>query len=513
MSVLSPTLAFFSVASTISTQGKEFDYPKSVRNEYYAFLSMCIFDDSTEKWSVLFELLPTEWVKNVYEIGSMAVKDLAPTGPASWYYIESATASALEVMMGVDSVEELAEGSWYILTIQEGKTGELFGDFYSPEIAKDPENPELFYGVYTLMQAKLILLPDLVNGNIVLTIVENELSTVKIKTAISLRYFPFGQQYKSSPAKINNKSLLKAEPPYSIGALDIGISACNSIYGGGVPFLYFDVGYPINALRQSLPDYLRNPASPAWRGPVTNNNVEAISIILSHWHYDHWGLGEIVAGLRALRWIYPLQPIGGAAVAFLNTIPNNLKFFVAANAQAGYYDNTNIFIYPCTPPNNARQMLLNNSGLSMVVPIDDKNILMTADANFDSIGRPVPIVGNIIRPGGIQAVHHGSGNNGAIVNIPNPPVGIAHPFVFYSYGAWVQEPELRYAYGFPTSTQTINTVNAYNAAGWPMQFQLSTAQGYHIRNTNNMDDRGNILIGPNVANYPNTAFDNFRYQV
>jgi hypothetical protein len=297
-----------------------------------------------------------------------------------------------------------------------------------------------------------------------------------------------------------------------IGVMDVGQGNCNMLIanaplsGGGADVIaYYDVGYPLWFYANTLPNTMRF-GNAQYRGPIPNNQNGNLSVVLSHWDWDHWRLGRI-AQLNNLAWTVPRQPFGPVAANFLNTIGNANTINAGGPPQIGP---GNSWIYRCRPnPPYPVAMIINNTGLAMSVPVDLPsnigviyNYVLTGDANFDSVPLPPAVQNNIT---GIVAVHHGSNAHGAAQNLPAP---VANPGrIAYSYG--VGPNNGNHAYGFPVQ----QAVTAYQNAGWSRE--NSTAEGQNINN-NGQAGRGNVQLGVNVAllaAYTNTAFANFPNQL
>lgn len=131
-SLSTPNLSWKQLFQNVGEQGDQFNQPISPTNRYYAFLSKADLDESTNKYDVLFEVAPAEWFENAI-LSGQSIRLLAPPGPSSLYHIRDADPAALLKALGLSTADDLAEGSWYLITMEKG-TGAITGDFYNPDI-------------------------------------------------------------------------------------------------------------------------------------------------------------------------------------------------------------------------------------------------------------------------------------------------------------------------------------------------------------------------------------------
>jgi hypothetical protein len=506
-----PNRRWNAVFVNVGDQGAKFGSPFSFSNTYYAFLSKADYDESTDTWSVMFEVQPKEWAYNVFNNGSQDVSFLAPGGPASIFHLPYVLTQSLLAVLGLSDTDDVAEGSWYLVQLIKQDQGIVNGIFYNPDIDIHPDDPAMTYGNYEMTAASLQLIPDadlfLPNVQMILRIVDTSIKTLKVKKGIQKRYFPYGRKKRYTRVKkAVQRQLVVAPPVTSIGAMDIGQGNCNLLIdNANEPFTYFDVGYPLNLYLGSLPNNMRF-GNVAYQGPITQNTAGDLEVVISHWDWDHWRLG-FVAGLQNLDWLVPNQAIGGVTRRFYNSLTNATVYGGAPfNGAGGTYT-----VYRCVPPPGAaRAMLMNNSGLAMLVNMQlptnsavATTVMMTGDANFNNIA-----AGPFLTLSGIEAVHHGSNAHGAAANLPPQIANYNNAGrIFYSCGIRPTGGGLVYVYGFPVPA----AIAAYQLAGWGVQ--RSTAEGALMRAVpTTQANRGNIRVGNQAAlpiAYANTAFYNF----
>ena len=284
--------------------------------------------------------------------------------------------------------------------------------------------------------------------------------------------------------------------------MDVGQGGCNLIFDRNLePVLYYDCGYPLGFFRASLPLTMRADL-PGYLGPIWQNSTNTLRVVLSHWDWDHWRLGPIPNGgghsLGQRPWMVPVQPMGPTATNFANAHPNMIRVPAGAPAQAL---DEGIVRYSNVPPLFApAAMLINNSGLSLRIPVDLAGqpaapVLLTGDGNFSGLAPPARA--SLV---GIGAVHHGSGNHGADQNLPAAPF-FGPGYIAYSYG--ISAVTGNHAYGFPAPAAVAN----YNIAQWTAPNAQTTAEGANI----NVGPaaHGNIRMGNQGAlgvNYQYSAF-------
>lgn len=309
------------------------------------------------------------------------------------------------------------------------------------------------------------------------------------------------------------KAIAPVPPPIhaahnSVCVMDIGQGNCNlAIDNNNEPAFYYDVGFPLFFYTATAPTGLFAGAVPPGAGPILQNATGNLEVILSHWDWDHWRLAAIWPALAALPWTVPVQPVGGASLNFFN---NNLPLCnvlpVGGPTTVNY---GNFTAYRAFPPVGAHPaMVINNTGIALGLDTQlplaapaSHQVVITGDANFDSLPAPFPLAPNIT---GITAVHHGSNAHGAANNLPAPvaPYGLVGR-IAYSCGL---SPNGYRPYGFPNALAIPN----YQAAGWNAPHEMDTPEGAGIRT--GVQNWGNIRMGsqaPLPPAYNTTAFFNF----
>ena len=513
-----PPPDFMELVDNLAGQGRPFDNPFSPTNQYFAFLSKADLDVTTGLFDVLFEVLPAEWVELVVLLATNRVDAKLPESPASLFHIIGVQPEAILQALGLDNPDNLAEASWYLLTLTPKQNGGdvVNGDLYDPDI--DMQQPPLKqYGKYNIDAAQLISLPVFGPGGLTSTgeppggLILAKGKAKKVVDGLN-SFHPYGK-----PAPV----AAAAPPPplaiASIGVMNGGQGNCNMLIkkrgpGAGTydPVTYYDVGYPLFFYIGSLPDNMRY-GTDGYRGPILNNPTGDLEVVLSHWDWDHWRLGKI-AGLTNLVWVVPRQAIGPVASNFMRSIDNCFIHDPTVNVT----ETPNYSRYQCRPPaGSATAMLLNNSGLALKVPVRlpvatpvNTVVILTGDANFTSI----PVAGMYGPVAGITAVHHGSIAHGAAENPPTPtaPAGQTGR-IAYSYGIRKNSAgDLVHCYGFPV----LAALDSYRAAGWTDQ--MSTPEAGHIDVPPVDLSPGNILMADQQklnAIYNNTAFAEFKHKL
>jgi hypothetical protein len=354
------------------------------------------------------------------------------------------------------------------------------------------------YGNYELIRAQLLVLPA--PGTATKTMeLKPEVTGgyERLKKRLCTGYFPYSKTQpitRQSP----KKSALPANAVSSIGVMDIGTGGCNMVFAGAAnePVTYFDVGLPLNRFNATRPANMI-PGAPAPSGPIMQNAAGNLTVILSHWDWDHWR-GGLVWGLHGLHWLVPNQVLGPATQAALFRIVLNAAGVLHQFPAVPFIDFNFYTILRCNAaPGMPASVVMNNTGLAMLVvmqlpvtvPPTHHTVVLTGDANFNSV---VVGAGAYLHVSAIGAAHHGSMNNGAIAWIPQPALpGNTNGRIFYSYGVWQNPPGVyHYGYNHPAPA----SLAAYVAAGWTALESRSTAQGPNIRMPTQAT-RGNIRVG------------------
>ncbi|MEA2940229.1 MAG: hypothetical protein QOD09_758 [Bradyrhizobium sp.] len=464
----------------IAGKGEVYNKEDSPTDRYYAFLTEVedIFDSKGGKklWSAEFEMVPFEWMESAILSQSEATRSPPPPGPVTFLVFDDAPPEEVAKALATP-VEEVLEGDWYIITL--GKGG---------------------------LAAKRV---GTARGSPVQSLKAKGTKVDRRRTQkLNKRFKPLG---KFSTAKVIK--LLAALLPREIGVMDVGQGSCNLIYNDqGVPQLYVDLGLPLFFNWGSVPpvNALGN-VEILTPGPCLHNNPP---VILTHYHWDHYAMASWSANSAALvnrDWIFPNQVAPPAAW------PTLLNIAAAANGHAHVFPallagivGNYVNIIQCVPGPGIAAGNLNNSGLAVVVRIDDPpaatRALLTGDAAFQSI----PGVGAIAALRWMPATHHGSGTDlipPAAPPVPAPQVA-NQGRIAYSYGIMGGGV---HCYGHPSAA----AVPIYQAAGWGVGgvgggFVASTAE---TGPNSGVAGRGNILMCNNVippacgvANCPFHAF-------
>ncbi|MBV9762800.1 MAG: hypothetical protein JO340_19735 [Acidobacteriaceae bacterium] len=129
-----PSSGWDTLFKNVGAQGAKFDRdPLSPTGQYYGFLSSVEFDQTTKTYDVLFELVQKEWNDNAVIDPDTEIRAPAPFAPALLYHIRDIAEEPLLEALGLATPDNLAEGSWYLLTLQKGKDT-VTGDLYDPDI-------------------------------------------------------------------------------------------------------------------------------------------------------------------------------------------------------------------------------------------------------------------------------------------------------------------------------------------------------------------------------------------
>lgn len=479
----------------------------SPSNSYYGFLGKVDFNDATGRWDLFFEVRSEELMALV--ANRQPVKASAPAlDTLAFHVTEGLTNIVLDTLCS-GKAEYLAEASWYSLVLAPGGDPDLHvvGTLYDPDLDVDPKRDN--HGQYRIAGATLLFLPTMAGDSIRLVppgqiggMSSMAVPGAKRKIGLDTDY------YSGNISAVAKKTRTAAAAPLpisgSIGVMDVGQGNCNLMADRTFqPIFYYDTGYPLWFYLSSLPDNMR-AGNPAWQGPIV---APTLSVVLSHWDWDHWRLARIVPDLAALPWTHPDQPVGPTTAAFLAGLPH-ATVIGAGNPQV-FHGPDGVTLVRCTPPAAmAAAALMNNSGLALVttltLPVAAGYVggaVLTADASFASL--PPNIANNVT---GITAVHHGSNTHGAAENLPVVPPGAGSGRLAYSCG--VSATTGNRPYNFPNP----DAIQAYHNAHWGNNGNdgMSTAEGTQIRVPPPPPVvRGNIRMGPQTPlpdAYQNTAF-------
>jgi hypothetical protein len=149
-----PSSSWQGLFGNVGAQGSQFDRPLSPSGQYYAFLSKADPAGGTygpptpppessydTAYDVLFELVSKEWMDNVVFSPPIDVRQTAPTPPALLYHVWNVPTDAILKALGLSTTDDLAEGSWYLISLTEGDKGAVVGDLYDPDIDWLPPGP------------------------------------------------------------------------------------------------------------------------------------------------------------------------------------------------------------------------------------------------------------------------------------------------------------------------------------------------------------------------------------
>lgn len=123
----------------INIQGQPFgDDPISRSGNYYGFLSKVDLDQETNLYDVLFEVVSKEWMDNALISRPFSIRSLLPPSPALLYHIRGVPESTILKTLGLTTADDMAEGSWYLLSLSKSPPtlaeGAVAGDLYDPDI-------------------------------------------------------------------------------------------------------------------------------------------------------------------------------------------------------------------------------------------------------------------------------------------------------------------------------------------------------------------------------------------
>lgn len=496
--------------------------PKSPSDVYLAYLDKADWDLRTQRWSLMFDMIPAETA--LPGLAGAAGDGLPPPRlPTIIFQPVEATAKAVFDGLPLDPEGEPAEGSWYSLYLKEGgdpKT-QVVGDLFHPDTDSAPTAPA--YGRWHIAAADLLALPGPSEAGKFLgaTAVASPSARASRRTPRpygTTRLIGIRKLRRYRPHNRLVRLVLRpprrplppapAPPPPGYGALGvmaIGQGGFNLFFDRGTlePAFYYDAGYPLGFFMSSTPPSMRVAVgNAAFQGPIFQNAAGNLSVILSHWDWDHWRFGNFVIGglsLGNLNWIVPTQAMSPTAANFLAAGVPAVAVPVGAPPMPGPNGST---IYKLQPIGAGHAFIVNNSGLAIRVPVDmavgpSQAVLLTGDANFNFVPGPAQ-AGLFV----IGAVHHGSNNHGAAANLPVAPGGTTGR-IAYSYG--VNPLTGAHPYGFPNGP----AVAAYNFANWGVPTQTSTAEGPAINAAALPPPTGNVRIGSQAAlppAYAGTAF-------
>jgi hypothetical protein len=475
----------------VSDQGDLYlDAPDSKSNSYYGFLSQ-IEDEPDDRYpeytnqTILFDIVPKEWmetsvlnapwIKNIKLLNRLSPQ----RPPASFLHIENKKTSDIVQCLSITE-KELAETDWYLLEL--GNEG--------------IEAIRWIAARWNFKDNKYILEPE----------IKSELSSTRVKgKKLSDDYQDLLRKIFSPKPRLDISKLDRAISRKGqrhgvnfparggkIGVMDVGQGSCNLIYDAeGNPRFYFDVGCPKGMYGASANSPILSP------GPCVGNG-HLTTIILSHWHDDHFNmalLSDNYLHLRGLLWIMPNQPFGPNAAGLFNSIQPANRFVWPLGQSMRRGD---IIIIGCARAAGIPARDMNNSGIAIVIQIDPVNgryALLPGDASFQSI--PYRPQGTIVW---MTAPHHGSKTH--LVPAHIPVAGGIQTRIAISYG--IMPTTGRHPYKHPSPV----AIAAYQASTI-----LETAEDHPNSGNPPVPPRGNISMCNNapvqLCGVANCPFHNF----
>jgi hypothetical protein len=517
------------VFRAVQSQGKSPspDNPKSPTDTYLAYLDKADWDVGESLWYLMFDMIPAE-AALLALLSNTGDDTPPPVLPTIIFHAHGVTQKAVSDALQLSQGVEPAEGSWYALYLEkDGDTQTMVvGDLYHPNIDFIPNS--VSYGLWHISMADLLALPGPPKPKTLFVRPRAPRSfsvggKSKTRTYQNLSKVPIAKLNRFKPWRKNKRLNIRVIPPPplppppppppppgygALGVMAIGQGGFNLFFDRGTrePAFYYDCGYPLPFFFGSLPPTM-HVNNVAFQGPIYQNANANLSVILSHWDWDHWRFGAFVDPnngntLANLAWVVPIAPMSPTAANFLANLANVVNVAAGTPPQAFGQGATMFKLTP--PPFAPHPFVVNNSGLAVQVPVDlaamvAAPVMLTGDGNFNL----VPAPGATLRV--IGAVHHGSNNHGAAANLPAPPGGVVGE-IAYSYGA--NPVNGNHAYGFPDA----NAVLAYQGAGWTIE--QSTAEGPNINAGPIV--AGNVRVGdqnPLPGAYLATAFAANPYQL
>lgn len=205
---------------------------------------------------------------------------------------------------------------------------------------------------------------------------------------------------------------------HAVAVYDVGQGACGAVVGDDRPQLYFDMGAGCDVNRGTFPaalDALCFCAEP--------------SVVLSHFHHDHWAAVAKFPDALGRPWIVPRQgPTLGFIHAVLAGSVRRYGSLLIWPRDTISIANGPIEVVRCTGTNR------NDSGLAMVVhgPPDEadgrqRRVILPGDARYARIQLLPDTATSLV------AAHHGGRTGSPEAEIPAPE-GDAAGRLVYSYG-------------------------------------------------------------------------------
>ena len=515
--------------------------PLAKDGRYYAYLSKVDpvpgkSGSGPQSWDVMFELVN----RSLFDLALFersATSRRAPQVPILVFEVDGADEKTLLDTLGIKKPDDVAEGSWFELTLAKGsKAGAIEGTLFP----SDPPPADNYGPYYIAGPATPLSMPQIAPDDAGMVDFHGPPPGGGEAAGDKRKCAALADAYGGAPAAkrarlpdpgpgaapnpiphppVNPANPARPVPPAAqvdlVGVMDVGQGNCNLLVKDGQPLAYFDVGFPPPGKGPSAPPTVQSGAQSPPCGPIVQNSTNDLFVVLSHWDWDHYQLGAQWPALKALQWLVPGQARGLKANEFLVSLGNKAHVY-AANFPPTFPIAENALkftLYRCNAAGLPRSAIMNNSGLAISAEIklpansdDNRVMMMPADASF----RSIPVVAmpvTMANMAGLVAVHHGSRANYAADDLPVSAIGPGQGRLIYSYGI---KPDGTHTHGFPTQ----EAMGKYDAAGWGMK--RSTAQGNAITEGGQPTPyplllRGNMAIGggPLAGEYANTAFGAF----
>ncbi len=444
---------------SVRRQGGKFDAEDSPSNKYFGLLveieRVQYREGGPVLHSVMFELVPFEWMQAAILSLGKSLRGLPPASPYTQLAFDEAPLGEVAAALGTDA-DGLVEGEWYIITL--GRSTGIRASRASPRGSTRIRKT----------RASGIKAPR------------------RLQRSLQRSFRPIT---RFDTAALTVK--LQAMQPAEVGVMDVGQASCNLVYDAqGHGLLYVDVGLPIFFQLASSPpgDAIRNP------GPCLGNNPTGI---ITHYHWDHYYMLVQAANRAALRdrdWIFPPQGLTPAIVNVIHQINathnGRVHIFPAA---LGQFTVGHVEVVRCVPGAGVGPNDRNNTGLAVAVRLDTANqryMLMPGDAAYQSI----PGLAGAAGLRWMAATHHGSATN-----LAPPPAGFAAPPIPAPYAA--NEGRLAYSYGIngpvPGGVHCFGHPNALAVAAYPV---AGWGNANHVAATaetgpnSGVAGRGNIMM-------------------
>lgn len=221
---------------------------------------------------------------------------------------------------------------------------------------------------------------------------------------------------------VTNEAMLAGMLPSSaieqIFVLDVGQGSANALVDStGEVVAYVDLGAGILKHAKTWPI-----------SPMTVCLKHQPTIILTHWHYDHFEAANKFPSSHSLTWIAPLQTLGpGPQSAMATALRRTGGLKVWHGAPKARLRNGAVEIERCTGTNPKNQ---NRNGIAVWVDgpnRGDDPILLPGDAGYKDIDS---LAGRAIA--GLVVAHHGGTAPGTP---PAKPLAGARPALAFSFGS------------------------------------------------------------------------------